>query len=108
MGGDEELDDLRAMGVSTAVLKAYAADEDFEVYPEHHEVVTLFVHCATQWNVGFSGRTGLNMQAVETIARAMRVPFDSVLVKSLQLMEITTLNEIQRRQTLKDGVKTHG
>ena len=73
------------------------ADQDFEVEPENWEAVVLFMRCQTQWTVGGMGqRVGLNYLGVECVARLSAIELTPDRFDQLQLLEVTTVNEIGR------------
>lgn len=75
-----------------------SADQDFEVEPENWEAVVLFMRCQTQWTVGGMGqRVGLNYPGVECVARLSAVELTPDRFDQLQLLEITTVNELNKR-----------
>lgn len=102
------MDDLRAMGVNSAAIEAYRSErDDFEVWPENWPAVQVFVKSSTQWYSDFGQKTGLNLPGVESVARALSIPFDADLLDALQVMEAATLKELARRAELRQEVKSH-
>jgi hypothetical protein len=94
----EELIAWGADEQTIASAMAAASDPDFEVEPENWPALVLFMRCQTQWNVGGMGhRIGLNYAGVEVVARIGEQPLTVELFDALQLLEITTLNELSRR-----------
>ena len=52
----------------------------------------------TQWIIGGMGqRTGLNYAGVESVARFSRVELTPELFDQVQLLELTVINELNRR-----------
>lgn len=63
-------------------------EDDYDVWPENHQTVRLFLACETQWRAAASMAgmiwIGLDYVAVEVVARGMGV---AVNFPDLQLME---------------------
>lgn len=73
----------------------------FHLWPEHQDVLTLFLACRTQWRTGFAGVIGLDYAGVESILRMRRlVPRARVpeVIAELQIIESETLAEWSRQR----------
>lgn len=92
---------MRAWGVEAdeaAGILAATAEPVFEVEPENWDALVLFMRSQTQWIIGGMGqRTGLNYSGVESVARLSRVELTPELFDQVQLLELTVINELNRR-----------
>lgn len=73
----------------------------FHLWPEHQEVLVLFLACRTQWRTGFAGAIGLDYAGVESLNRMRRlVPRERLpdVVAELQVIESETLAEWNRQR----------
>lgn len=73
----------------------------FHLWPEHQEVLGVFLCCRTQWRAGFSGAIGLDYAGVEAIVRMRRlVPRARLpdVIAELQILEAETLAESSRQR----------
>lgn len=60
--------------------------------------IALFARVQTQWNhSSMGGLLSLNYQGVETVARALDLTLDANLLRDLQVMETTVVQESIRR-----------
>lgn len=74
--------------------------QDFNVEPENHEAVRLFLQCQTQWHISSSGsRIGLNYQSLETIMRIANVADKAAEFGRVQLVEMGALVEQSKQRS---------
>jgi len=59
----------------------------FEVWPEHEDVVLLFLRCQTQWRTTMGGVMGLDYGVVLQMADLYAVGDKRQLMEDLQVME---------------------
>jgi hypothetical protein len=79
-------------------MLATQAGQEFEIEPENWSAFTLFLRSQTQWNVGGMGtRTGLNYAGVEVVARLSGCELSPDVFDKLQLLEVSTLNELGKK-----------
>ena len=85
---DKELiADAELWGV--ALPEAMTAPVDYSIWPEHLEVVSLFIRCMTQWRCGASGVIGLDYGVVLRMASLYQIQQDMApLMEDLQIMEL--------------------
>jgi hypothetical protein len=71
--------------------------EVFEVWPENWRALELFVMLETQWNVGFSGATGLNYLVALAVIDRMKLDQAEAdfLFADLRVMERAALPEMK-------------
>ncbi len=72
--------------------------KDYEVWPEHEEVVNMFMLCSTQWRSGPSGVIGLDYGVVIQLCNIYDVKDIRDLFDDLQVMENRTLELIAKQQ----------
>lgn len=73
-------------------------EEGFEVDPENWDAIVLFMRSQTQWIIsGMGQRTGLYYAGVEAVARISGVSLTAELFDQVQLLELTTINELNKR-----------
>lgn len=101
---DDETDEALAAFGLVAVDQAGRASREqqlFHLWPEHQEVLGVFLACRTQWRSGFSGAVGLDYAGVEALVRMRRlVPRARMpeVIAELQVLEAETLAEWSRRR----------
>jgi hypothetical protein len=49
------------------------------------------LHCQTQWRVGFAGATGLDYNAVFSVAGALGIEMDAAMLRGIGTLEAVTL-----------------
>lgn len=85
---DELLADLAAYGADASSLpERLRQPVQFEVWPEHEDVVLLFLRCQTQWRTTSSGVMGLDYGVVLQLADLYAVDNRRQLMEDLQVME---------------------
>ena len=61
--------------------------ENFEVWPEHVEVLEMFIRCQTQWRAGPNGAIGLDYGVVLELCSVYAVEDKRQMLDDLQVME---------------------
>ena len=83
----ELLADAAAFGLT--LPDAMLAPKVYMLWPEHLEVVSLFIRCMTQWRCGASGVIGLDYGVVLQMASLYQITEDLPRVmEDLQIMEL--------------------
>ena len=82
----ELIADAELWGV--ALPKAILAPVDYSIWPEHLEVVSLFIRCMTQWRCGVSGVIGLDYGVVLQMASLYQIQDLARVMEDLQIMEL--------------------
>ena len=84
----ELLEDLQAYGATAEDLPAHLKQTtDFDVWPEHVDVLQMFLRVQTQWRTGANGVIGLDYGVVLQLARLMEIHDPVPLLDDLQIME---------------------
>lgn len=60
---------------------------NYQVWPEHWEVVAMFLRVQTQWRTTMSGVTGLDYGVILQLASLCKTPDPLMLLEDLQVME---------------------
>jgi hypothetical protein len=63
-------------------------------------VIRLMLACQTQWRIGFAGASGLDYNAVFSVAGALGVKMDAAVLRGIGFLESLTL-EKWRKETKK-------
>lgn len=66
-------------------------DDDFAVWEENVEVVTMFLRLQTQWHLVQGGFVGLNYQSAEFLFKIHSVANPAEMMMDLQTMELAAL-----------------
>jgi hypothetical protein len=83
----ELLADAAAFGMT--LPDAMLAPKVYSIWPEHMEVLSLFLRCMTQWRCGASGVIGLDYGVVLQMASLYQITEDLARVmEDLQIMEL--------------------
>jgi hypothetical protein len=83
----ELLADAAAFGMT--LPESILAPKVYHVWPEHMEVLSLFLRCMTQWRCGASGVIGLDYGVVLQMASLYQITEDLARVmEDLQIMEL--------------------
>jgi hypothetical protein len=83
----ELLADAAAFGMT--LPEAMLAPKVYSIWPEHMEVLSLFLRCMTQWRCGASGVIGLDYGVVLQMASLYQITEDLARVmEDLQIMEL--------------------
>ena len=82
----ELLADAAAFGM--ALPEKMLAPKVYSVWPEHMDVLELFIRCATQWRSGANGVMGLDYGVVLQMASLYQVQDLTVVMEDLQIMEL--------------------
>jgi len=85
-------------GEINAMRKAAKAAE-FEVWEENWETVVMFMRMQTQWNASMGGVTGLNYSSLEYLCRLYSVKDPVSLFEGIQVMEVTALASLNKRNS---------
>jgi hypothetical protein len=75
---------------------------DFEIWPENVDALSMFMRCQTQWRSGPNGLIGLDYGVVLELCRLYDVGNKKALLEDLQIMEAEALRliveEAERQQ----------
>jgi hypothetical protein len=83
----ELLADAAAFGLT--LPDAMLAPKVYSIWPEHMDVLNLFMRCMTQWRCGASGVVGLDYGVVLQMASLYQITEDLARVmEDLQIMEL--------------------
>jgi hypothetical protein len=83
----ELLADAAAFGMT--LPESILAPKVYYIWPEHMEVLNLFLRCMTQWRCGTSGVIGLDYGVVLQMASLYQITEDLARVmEDLQIMEL--------------------
>jgi hypothetical protein len=83
----ELLADAAAFGLT--LPEAMLAPKVYSIWPEHMDVLNLFMRCMTQWRCGASGVVGLDYGVVLQMASLYQIAEDLARVmEDLQIMEL--------------------
>jgi hypothetical protein len=79
---------LRAYGADLSALpERLTKPKTFEVWPEHEDVVIMFLRCQTQWRVSMNGVMGLDYGVILQMMELYAVEDRRQLMEDLQVME---------------------
>ena len=90
----ELLADAAAFGL--ALPEAMLAPKVYHIWPEHMEVLSLFLRCMTQWRCGASGVIGLDYGVVLQMASLYQIQDLACVMEDLQIMELHARNLINK------------
>lgn len=77
----------------------HSPSDNFEVWEENWEVLTLFLRLQTQWRIGMNGLTGLDYAATAWILKLYaEEQRHRELLEDLQIMEGAVLETIAKRE----------
>jgi hypothetical protein len=82
----ELLADAAAFGLT--LPDAMLAPKVYSVWPEHMDVLELFMRCITQWRCGASGVIGLDYGVVIQMASLYQIQDLARVMEDLQIMEL--------------------
>ena len=82
----ELLADAAAFGLT--LPDAMLAPKVYSVWPEHMDVLELFMRCKTQWRCGASGVIGLDYDVVLQMASLYQKQDLARVMEDLQIMEL--------------------
>lgn len=80
-----------------AEMQSRKDKKDFEVWEENWDIVIMFLRMMTQWNIGFSGATGLNYQSLEWLCKLYAVKDSVAIFEGVQLMEMAALSAMNSK-----------
>lgn len=88
-------EDMRAGGFEPEDF----AEDDVEVWPENQAAFELFSQMQTQWNVGFSGHTGLQYLVLFALMERMGITVQAQehLFEDIQVMELAALQAMHAK-----------
>ena len=69
---------------------------DYEVWPEHVDVLRMFLRVQTQWRTGGNGVVGLDYGVVLELTRLMQIEDPVQLLDDLQVMELHARNLLNK------------
>jgi hypothetical protein len=73
------------------------AGEDFELFEENIEAVSIFGRLTTQWNTNFRGdRVGLNYSSLKLVMDLAEVADQKTCFKKVRIMEKAALERMER------------
>jgi hypothetical protein len=92
---DKELfADAAAFGLT--LPEAMLAPKVYYIWPEHMDVLELFMRCMTQWRCGASGVIGLDYGVVIQMASLYQVQDLASVMEDLQIMELRARDLINK------------
>jgi len=80
-----------------ALLAGDDEDDDFQVWPEHEDVVLTFVLCRTQWRSTGGGVIGLDYSVVFQVMALYDVADRRAVLEDLQVMEFRAVEIMNKR-----------
>ncbi len=94
---DDAADDLAAFGAPADVVDAVPVPgEDFEVWPENVQALSLFMRLQTQWRIISGVIAGLNYQSVQFLFDVFEVEDKATMLDDLQAMESAALMALNK------------
>jgi len=70
--------------------------DDFEVWDENWDTVTMFLRLQTQWNVVMGGFTGLKYEVLRWMCDLYSVEDPKAMLEGIQVMEAAALQELNK------------
>lgn len=96
-GSQKELnEDFGLFGAPPPELLESMQEQDFELWPENVEFVSLFMKLRTQWRVGPTGITGLDYTGVLSVLTFLGIKPEPELFGHLQTMESAALEALRK------------
>lgn len=92
---DELLADAAEYGIQ--LPDSMFAPEHYKLWPEHSEVVDLFLRCTTQWRTTSGGVMGLDYGVVLQLASLYGIHDHRKILEELQVMELHAREHINKR-----------
>jgi hypothetical protein len=92
---DDLLADAAAYGVD--MPDAMLQEHDYRLWPEHGQVVDLFLRCMTQWRTASNGVMGLDYGVVLQLASLYGIDSPGETLEDLQVMELHARELINKR-----------
>lgn len=93
---DELLADAAAYGIT--LPDSMQQPEHYALWPEHGEVVDLFLRCLTQWRATSGGVIGLDYGVVLQMASLYGIRDPARVLEELQIMELHARDRINEQQ----------
>jgi len=69
------------------------------VWEENWDIVGMFIKLQTQWNIGFSGATGLHYPSMEWLCRLYEVEDRVAMFEGVQIMEAEALSIMSKARS---------
>lgn len=79
------------------VNKVENHDDDFEVWEDNMEAVTMFLRLQSQWIVSMGGLVGLNYQSVQFLFKIYGITNEKQLLEDIQVMEFAALAVLNKK-----------
>jgi hypothetical protein len=97
--GEKPNDDLLADAAEYGIElpESMFAPQHFKLWPEHAEVVDLFLRCMTQWRPTSNGVIGLDYGVVLQLASLYKISDPAVVLEDLQVMELHARAQINKQ-----------
>lgn len=92
---DDLLADATAYGVE--MPDAMLQDHAYRLWPEHGQVVDLFLRCMTQWRASGNGVIGLDYGVVLQLASLYGIDSPGETLEDLQVMELRARDLINKK-----------
>jgi hypothetical protein len=68
------------------------------ILEENEPVIRLMLACQTQWRIGFAGATGLDYNALFSVAGALRIEMNAKILRGISVLEGVTLEKWHKKQ----------
>lgn len=97
--GEKVNDELLADAIEYGIKlpDSMFAPEHYKLWPEHVEVVDLFLRCMTQWRTTSNGVMGLDYNVVLQLASLYEISDHRKALEELQVMELHARMHINKR-----------
>lgn len=100
-GGTKEIEqDFGVFGQPPEEFKEALRGDDFELWPENVEPLSLFHRLQTQWRHGPRGPVGMDYAGVRAALEFMSIPVTPDVFRQIQTMETAALEVLRK---VKDG-----
>jgi hypothetical protein len=97
--GEDVNDDLLADAAEYGIQlpDSMFTPKHYKLWPEHSEVVDLFLRCMTQWRTTRNGVMGLDYGVVLQLASLYEIGDHRKILEELQVMELHARDHINKR-----------
>ena len=97
--GEDVNDDLLADAAEYGIQlpDSMFTPKHYNLWPEHSEVVNLFLRCTTQWRTTSKGVMGLDYGVVLQLASLYEISDHRKILEELQVMELHARDHINKR-----------
>jgi hypothetical protein len=95
--GDTEQLQAQAAAYGVILEQHHVEPEHYQLWPEHAEVVDLFLRCMTQWRPTSNGVIGLDYGVVLQLASLYKISDPAVVLEDLQVMELHARAQINKQ-----------